>query len=190
MLTHHPRDAVRVGRANRIRHVSWLSERSRNGGLDQVVLPTGDGRLWLCGKHLIGPDPEGTLVRTGASLVVCLNDEAELVHRYPDYVRWLRDNAEGRALWWPVHDMHAPGLDGIGSLVAFVRARLDAGEGVIVHCGAGIGRAGSLAAAVLIGHGMSVADALARVAASRPGAGPQTLAQELALAEYAESLQK
>lgn len=169
--------------------MSWLSERSRNGGLDEVLLPSGHGRLWLCGKHLIGPDPEGTLARTDASLVVCLNDEAELVHRYPDYVRWLRDNANGRALWWPVHDMHAPGLDGIGSLVRLVRQRLDAGQGVIAHCGAGIGRAGSLAAAVLIAHGMTVEAALARVAASRPGAGPQTLSQELALSEYAESLQ-
>lgn len=168
--------------------MSWLSERSRNGGLDEVVLPSGRGRLWLCGKHLIGPDPEGTLLRASASLAVCLTDEAELVHRYPAYVSWLRDNAADRALWWPVHDMHAPGLDGIGALVALVRERLDAGQGVIVHCGAGIGRAGSLAVAVLIAHGMSLDDALARVATSRPGAGPQTLSQELALAEYAESL--
>ena len=168
--------------------MSWLSERSRNGGLDEVPVPSSAGQLWLCGKHLIGPDPEGTLDRAGASLVVCLNDETELVHRYPEYVRWLRDNADGRALWWPVHDMHAPGLDGFASLVILVTARLDAGEGVIVHCGAGIGRAGSLAAAVLIAHGAPLDDALARVSASRPGAGPQTLSQELALAEYAESL--
>ena len=168
--------------------MSWLSERSRNGGIDEVPLPRGAGRLWLCGKHFIGPDPEATLERTEASTVVCLNDEAELVHRFPTYVRWLRDNDGQRAVWWPVHDMHAPGLAGLTALVALVRARLDAGEGVVVHCGAGMGRAGSVAAAVLIAYGASVDAALAQVAASRPGAGPQTLAQELALTEFAASL--
>ncbi|MEY2399468.1 MAG: hypothetical protein QOJ00_2642 [Actinomycetota bacterium] len=168
--------------------MSWLSERSRNGGIDEVPLPSGAGRLWLCGKHLIGPDPEATLLRTGASTVVCLNDEAELVHRFPEYVRWLRANADERAVWWPVHDMHAPGGDGLGSLVSLVRERLDAGEGVVVHCGAGMGRAGSVAAAVLIAYGEQIDDALAHVAVSRPGAGPQTIAQQLALEEYAKSM--
>ena len=69
----------------------WLSERSRNGGIDEVVLPDGArGRLWLCGKHLVGPDPVGTLERTGATTIVCLNEIGELAIRYDDYVDWLR----------------------------------------------------------------------------------------------------
>ena len=55
----------------------WLSERSRNGGIDEVPVVT-SGQLWLCGKHFVGPDPEGTLARTGASVIVCLNERHEL----------------------------------------------------------------------------------------------------------------
>ena len=163
----------------------WLTERARNGGLDEVQLPTGSGRLWLCGKHLVGPDPEGALVRTGASVVVCLTDIGELASRYPDYVDWLRANAGVRAHWVPIHDMHALSVAALGELVDTLRARVDAGEGVIVHCGAGIGRAGTVAAAILVSMGVGLGDALAQLAASRPSAGPQTAAQESALAEFA-----
>ena len=69
----------------------WPSERSRNGGVDEVPLPKGPGRLWLCGKHFIGPDVEAALHRVGATTVVCLNERDELAGRYDDYVRWLTD---------------------------------------------------------------------------------------------------
>lgn len=162
----------------------WLSERSRNGGIDEVPLPAGDGRLWLCGKHLVGPDPEAVLARTGASLVVCLTEAFELSARYPDYVEWLVANRGGRAMWTPLPDLHAT-ADDIASIVDELRARLDNGDGAVVHCGAGIGRAGTIAAAVLVSMGAPIEDALATVLASRPTAGPQSREQELALAAYA-----
>ena len=124
--------------------------------------------------------------RTGASVVLCLNEEAELVHRYDGYVAWLKANAAtGKAYWHPIHDMHAPSLDALGALVARLRARLDTGEGIVVHCGAGIGRAGTIAAAILISHGMGVDEALTHLRASRLSAGPQTSAEQLILEEYA-----
>ncbi len=123
----------------------WLDERSRNGGIDEVPVP-GPGRLWLCGKHFIGPDPEVALERTGAAVVVCLNERAELEDRYPDYVDWLLHTAADRAIWFPLHDMHAPSLDDVQPLFAEIARRLDEDEGVIVHCGAGVGRAGTVAA--------------------------------------------
>ena len=64
---------------------SWPDERGRNGGIDEVPVP-GPGRVWLCGKHFIGPDPEVALERTGAAVVVCLNERGELEDRYPEFV--------------------------------------------------------------------------------------------------------
>lgn len=168
--------------------MGWLTERARNGGIDEVPLPVTPGRLFLCGKHFIGPDVEAALERTGASVVVCLNQRYELDARYPQYVTWLVDHATTKAIWVPIEDMHAPAVDAFGTLVDRVRARLDTGDGVIVHCGAGIGRAGTLAAALLMSLGADHDGALASVRAARPSAGPQTDVQDRLLAEYARLL--
>ena len=157
--------------------MTWLSERSRNGGVDEIPLPGGPGRLWLAGKHLVGPDPEAALARTGATAVVCLNERHELADRYPAYVEWLRANPPARALWWPIPDLHAPPIDAIAPLLDDLLDRLGRAEGLLVHCGAGVGRAGTLAAALLVRAGTEVAAALEVVAAHRPLAGPESDAQ-------------
>jgi ADP-ribosyl-[dinitrogen reductase] hydrolase len=160
--------------------VAWLDERARNGGVDEVPLPGVPGRLWLCGKHFIGPDPGDALARTGASVVVCLNEPGELAARYPDYVEWLEEEARpgGRAVWFPIPDLHAPALERVRPLVSDLRARVAAGDGVLVHCGAGIGRAGTIAAALLLALGVDLDTALQQVADARPTAGPQADVQQ------------
>jgi protein-tyrosine phosphatase len=154
-----------------------LSERSRNGGVDEIPLPFGPGRLWLAGKHFVGPDPEGALARTGAKAIVCLNELHELEDRYPEYVTWLLDNQPERAIWRPIHDMHAPPPELADHLLAELHARIEAGDGLLVHCGAGIGRAGTMAAALLVSGGVPLDQALQVVRANRPMAGPEVGAQ-------------
>jgi len=170
--------------------IDWAAERSRNGGADEVPLPDGatSGRLWLCGKHFIGADVEVALQKTGATHVVCLNQEHEIGERYPAYVEWLRAHAGDRALWYPVPDLHAPDLDRARELLAALRCRLDDGETLLVHCGAGIGRAGTVAAALLVSMGVALDDAIATVAASRPMAGPEAGAQLDLLTAIARSV--
>ena len=164
--------------------MGWLDERQRNGGIDEVPLPAGTrGRLWLCGKHLIGPDVGAVVDRVGADAVVCLVPRHELDGRYHEYVAWLQ--ADDRAIWFPIADLHAPGADVMQPLLDDLHARLACGETLVVHCGAGIGRAGTVAAALLIGLGASVDDALATVRASRPMAGPQDASQLALLHELA-----
>ena len=164
---------------------SWPDERSRNGGIDEIPMP-GPGRVWLCGKHFIGPDPEQALQRTGAAVVVCLNERTELEDRYPEYVDWLLANASRRAIWFPLPDMHAPPVDAVNPLFEELERRLASGDGMVIHCGAGVGRAGTIAAALLVRGGASIDVALAVVAASRPMAGPQTDLQMQFLAVLAK----
>src|SRR5579862_3267476 len=107
---------------------AWPAGRSRDGGADEVPLPWARGRLWLCGKHFVGPDPDAVLQATGADAVVCLCEAHELDDRYPGYVAWLRANAGGRAVWVPVPDLHAPEPADADTLLALLRDRLGRGE--------------------------------------------------------------
>ena len=54
-----------------------------------------------------------------------------------------------------------------------------------VHCGAGLGRAGTLLAAYLVSQGCDAEEAMARVRRARPGS-IETIEQEQAVREYAE----
>lgn len=158
--------------------VTWLGARGRDGGIDRVPLPAGvSGELSLCGKHAIGPDVHAALARSGAGTVVCLVEEHELDSRYPAYVAWLRAHASSDAVWFPIHDLHAPSLDRARVLLDELHVRLARGEHVLMHCAAGYGRTGTIAACLLIELGMGRDDALALVAQCRPMAGPEVGAQ-------------
>jgi Cyclin-dependent kinase inhibitor 3 (CDKN3) len=147
--------------------------------MHEIPLPTVAGRLWLCGKHVVGPDPDGVLARTGAHTIVCLTERHELSDRYPDYVTWLDlSDSQHRAVWFPIHDLHAPSIQAGKVLVDDLATRLRRGDGLVVHCAAGIGRAGTTAVAILIALGETPEHALRHVRAHRPMAGPEVGAQQ------------
>jgi len=167
--------------------MTWPKGRSLHGGVDEIPLPSGPGRLWLCGKHFIAPDPDAALAAVGATTAVCLSEEHELAQRYPAYVAWLRSQPPDRALWFPIPDLHAPTLATAVVLLEQLTDRLALGQALLLHCGAGIGRAGTVAVGVLMSMGLSADDALAEVAGHRPMAGPEVGAQRdlvNALAEH------
>jgi protein-tyrosine phosphatase len=149
-----------------------------DGGIHEIPLPEHvRGRLWLCGKHAIGPDPEALVERIGADVVVCLNEEAELVERYPTYVDWLRAQPPRRVIWYPIPDLHAPGREQFAPVLTDIVDRVVEGERLVVHCGAGIGRAGTIAVAVLVSLAVPLDEALDRVRRHRPAAGPEAGSQ-------------
>lgn len=155
----------------------WLGARGRNGGIDTIPLPRSPGGLSLCGKHAIGPDHAAAMAQCGATTVVCLVEEYELADRYPAYVAWLRENAGSRAVWFPVHDLHAPDLAATEPFIAELVRRLDDGEHLLMHCAAGIGRTGTMTVCLLLKLGMQLPDALTHLALHRPMAGPEVGAQ-------------
>ena len=160
--------------------LGWLTERQRDGGVDQVPLPAGvDGELWLCGKRAIaGRYGEGRW-----DAVVCLVERHEILGHHPEYVQWLETAGDG-AIWAPVHDLHAPPLPTMQTITDRIVALLRAGARVVVHCAAGFGRSGTTAVCVLITLGLDADAALAAVAAARPGAGPEVGAQRDLVADF------
>jgi hypothetical protein len=155
----------------------WPGERSVHGGVDEIPLPSGPGRLWLCGKHFVGPDPEAALATVGADRIICLCEPSELADRYPGYVAWLATERQGKAIWFPIPDLHAPPVDAALPFLDHLVDLLAGGQVLLMHCGAGIGRAGTMAAAVLIEMGEERTVAVNTVARSRPMAGPEAGAQ-------------
>ena len=165
----------------------WPSGRARHGGIDELTLPDGSGRLWLCGKHAVGPDHQTAMAEVGADLVVCLCERDELVDRYPGYVEWLGAQAGsgGEAIWFPIPDLHAPPVERVRPFLDQLRDSLRAGRRLLMHCGAGIGRTGTMAAALLMHMGVPHADAISAVGEARPMAGPEVGAQTELLASLA-----
>jgi len=171
--------------------------RSRDGGIDRIPLPDEvAGELWLCGKHHIAADVDAVLERTGATTIACLTRREELADRYPRYVDWLDQRSvitalgehDCGAVWFPIDDLSAPGLDAYRPFLDDLVYRLQHGEHVVVHCAAGIGRAGTTAVALLMLLGVEIDDALATVRANRPMAGPEVGAQLDLITELAQTL--
>jgi protein-tyrosine phosphatase len=149
-----------------------------DGGIHEIPLEGTVGKLFLCGKHFIGPDVEAVRTVHNIEFVVCLVEEHELVDRYDDYVQWHRHNAGNPSVWFPIHDLTYPPLDDAIEFVEHVTSLVRDKGNMVVHCAAGIGRAGTTATAILMMLGMPMHEATAHVRAHRPMAGPESGGQE------------
>jgi len=115
-----------------------------------------------------------------ATCLVSLVENHELDHLG---VPNLGDRAQAQGLTWyhlPIRDAAIPDAS---FEVAWryrgreLQARLEHGEGVVVHCRGGLGRTGLVGARLLVELGEAPATALSRVRSARPGA-VETLEQE------------
>ncbi len=75
-------------------------------------------------------------------------------------------------LWLPAPDWFGPSASTIATGARFIRAMIEDGRKIYVHCNAGIGRAPVVAAAYLITTGMSVHAALELLRTQRPKINP------------------
>jgi hypothetical protein len=82
------------------------------------------------------------------------------------------DSAYGLALphylYLPTIDDDAPSIEHLDLGVSFIREVIQSGEKVYIHCGAGVGRAPTMAAAYLIAEGCSLDEALGKIKKVRP----------------------
>lgn len=154
-----------------------------DGGIHRVPLPGVTGHLWLCGKHHIGPDVNAVRDRHGIDTVVCLVKRHELEDRYDDYLAWLDSATPRTALWRPIDDLTYPALNDVIDFLDELTARVRAGQSLVVHCAAGIGRAGTTAVAMAMMLGMGADEALTHVRSHRPSAGPEAGSQAAFIGE-------
>jgi atypical dual specificity phosphatase len=84
----------------------------------------------------------------------------------------------------PVADFTPPTLEQLERGVAALEQAHASGQKVAVHCGAGLGRTGTLLACYLVRRGLGPDEAIARIRSVRPGA-VETTQQELAVRNYA-----
>ncbi|MHC4914958.1 MAG: protein-tyrosine phosphatase family protein [Planctomycetota bacterium] len=112
------------------------------------------------------------------SLTVSALDAAELAR------------AEIECLHEPVTDFTPPSPGQLEGIIAFIRRQNETRScTVLVHCGAGLGRSGTVAAAFMVSEGMGPTAAIERVRELRPYS-IETPEQEDAVAKYAEGLRR
>ena len=87
------------------------------------------------------------------------------------------------SLHLPIEDFHPPTMDQMVAFVDAVSARQQEGEQVGVHCTAGRGRSGTLAAVWFVHSGMTSDEAIAHIRTLRPGS-IETDAQLQAVHDY------
>jgi predicted protein tyrosine phosphatase len=81
--------------------------------------------------------------------------------------------APARYLHLPTVDDEAPTLEQLRQGAAFIAEEIAQGGGVYVHCGSGVGRAPTLAAAYLVSTGLTPKQAWARIRQVRPFIRPK-----------------
>ena len=123
-------------------------------------------------------------------VVVCLQEafEFELLSP-PETLDRRRRAVEQRGMRFvhePVTDMDAPTLTRMQAMVASLLADLDASQNVVVHCWAGLGRAGTLAACALVARGSSPLVAVSQLRRVRPGA-VQSVLQERLIRQFGDA---
>lgn len=128
------------------------------------VLPR-QGRLWGAGRPSYPDEPPtadavvaGVRVwrESGVGLVLSLIEDWEVPRRAPGLFETLaREGIDLRR--YPIADFGVPReAPRFGQLLRDVGERLAAGDGVLVHCNAGLGRTAVVLASILKAHGLAV----------------------------------
>jgi atypical dual specificity phosphatase len=95
----------------------------------------------------------------------------------------LLESLGAESLHLPVRNSDPPSQAQLERGVGAIREALATGRRVAVHCGAGLGRTGTLLAAYLVSEGYPAEEAITRIREVRPGS-VETLEQEYAVHEF------
>lgn len=161
---------------------------------DIVPFPGRIGMTIAPGKRLIGMaavwerDLEQDLQRLRqhyhTDVLVSLVQEIELeTLNTPNLLSQIASH-HMRSIWFPVPDFGTPAsMSGLMQLVEQILELAQAGQTVVIHCRAGLGRTGLVTSACLVALGFSATHAFMRVREARPGC-VETVAQEAYVQQF------
>jgi atypical dual specificity phosphatase len=151
------------------------------------TIPQPFGFYWIDKPLLAGmarPESEEDLEwlrHQGLELLVSLTED-------PVRRDWV-DNAGMLVFHVPMEDMEPPTLEQLDLCVSAIDKANANNMGVVVHCGAGLGRTGVVVAAYLVHKGMTARSAIAKVRKLRPGS-IETDEQAAAVSKFARRRQQ
>ena len=135
---------------------------------------------WLIDEKLAGSGMPTTfdeldwVVKQGIKSIVTMTENS-----LPD--SWIKDL---NYLHVPTPDLTAPDMDEIDIAIEFIQEKINSKEPVMVHCAAGMGRAGTILACYLIKYQKhSAKEAIKKIRKERPGS-IQSEIQEIAITFY------
>ena len=140
---------------------------------------------WLIDEKLAGSgipttfDELDWILKQGVKSIVTMTENS-----LPE--EWTRDIGY---LHVPTPDLTAPDMDNIDLAVEFIHQNITDNQSVMVHCAAGMGRAGTILACYLVKYQKySAKDAISKIRKERPGS-IQSESQELAISFYQKHVQ-
>ena len=145
-------------------------------------MSTPNGFTWIDKPHLAAmarpgsPDDLSWLRQQGIELLISLTEERPRRD-------WVND-AGLLVMHVPVEDMEAPTQEQLDRCVSAIERASQGGIGVVVHCGAGLGRTGVVLAVYFVAQGTSAQNAIGKVRRLRPGS-IETDEQADAVVEFA-----
>lgn len=117
------------------------------------------------------------LRQQGIELLISLTED-------PPRRQWIND-AGLFLMHMPVEDLTAPSQEQLDQIISAIQKAHGQNRGVAIHCGAGLGRTGTVLACYLAAQGMSGKNAIARIRRLRPNS-IENDEQERAVIEFAE----